>query len=93
MSDGFQLRFKFPSPSFDWDIAEWLKISPDWKQVKQLGTHNNSNSGAQYVRALVFVFGNWEKLQPLVAFLRILKTFTWLFGPAPQLQFPAALLF
>lgn len=36
MSGGFQLRFKSPSPSFDWDIAEWLKISTDWKQVKQL---------------------------------------------------------
>lgn len=45
MSGGFQLRLKFSSPSFDWDIAEWLKISPDWKQVKQLQAPNNSNSG------------------------------------------------
>jgi hypothetical protein len=65
MSGGFQLRFKFPSPSFDWDIAEWLKISPDWKQVKQFEAPNNSKSGTQYFRAILFVFGNWEKLQPL----------------------------
>lgn len=85
MSGGFQLRFKFLSPSFDWDIAECLKISPDWKQVKQLQAPNNSNSGTQCFRAFVFIFGNWgeKKKQvtsshkiysPWLTFLVIFKT-------------------
>lgn len=33
MSGGFKLKFKFPSPFFDWYSAEWLRISTDWRQV------------------------------------------------------------
>lgn len=104
MSGGFQLRFKFLSPSFDWDIAECLKISPDWKQVKQLQAPNNSNSGTQCFRAFVFIFGNWGKrgtsyfqpqnLQSLAyIFGDPQDTGVWFFGPTPKLQLPTTILF
>lgn len=99
MSGGFQLRFKFLSPSFDWDIAECLKISPDWKQVKQLQAPNNSNSGTQCFRAFVFIFGNWgekrNKLLPATKstvlglhFGDLQDTGVWFFAPTLNSHFP-----
>lgn len=99
MSGGFQLRFKFLSPSFDWDIAECLKISPDWKQVKQLQAPNNSNSGTQCFKAFVFIFGNWGKketsyfqpqnLQSLAYICGDLQdTEVWFFAPTSNSNFP-----
>lgn len=104
MSGGFQLRFKFLSPSFDWDIAECLKISPDWKQVKQLEAPNNSNSRTQCFRAFVFIFGNWGKRETSYFQPQNLKslayifgdpqdTGVWFFGPTPKLQLPTTILF